>query len=238
MNFDVIVQHVKEYLLDLPAETVALVPKWVNEAVEEAERRYNFKHMKREIVANTVVNVRDLVNVPGQFKEARALPFVTFSDGGTSEIDWAPSQSDMIRQYNDDPLVDIGSPQFILEMYDELTDVMQFSVYPYPDGQSQYVGGEYPITLPFYAFSPTLSGAENNFITNNGAFYVIYKATSYGLIFNRDETRAATFDQLAERNWKRLKNQDKRSKIQRRNELTLSFGANDPSKLPRYPLRK
>jgi hypothetical protein len=239
MNFDTIVTNVENYLLDLPAETVALVPTWVNEAIKDAEKRYNFTHMKREqLLIETTVNQRFLIAIAANWKEDRVLPYLTDNNGFTGEIDWAPSNSDMVRQYSDDPTVDIGAPQFLLNEYDETLETYVYNVFPYPDGQSQYTNGEYRVNIPYYAYTGDLSGSENNFITNNGEFYVIYKAVAMGMFFNRDEQRGGAYDQLAEREYKKLKNQDKRTKNQRRNELTIRTQANRAGRYPRAPFRR
>lgn len=234
MQFSELIANVEAYILDLPDATVTLVPVWINQAIKDAERRHNFRKMERTLSIVTIPNQREQANVPAQYKEARSDPFIIRFDGATDEIDWAPSRSDMIRQYGDNTTIDIGSPEFILQIFDETEDVSEFHSYPMPDTLSLYPDGNYRVEIPYYAYSNELvNGSDQNYVTNDAEFYVIYKATEYGMFFNRDEERAIANRNLAEAQYKIFKRTDKMSKVQRRNELTVSLGANRPSKLPR-----
>lgn len=234
MQFSDLIEVVEQYLLDLPDDTVALVPTWINQSVKDAERHHNFRHMERTAQFVTIPNQREQLDVPAQYKESRSDPFLIRNDGAVDEIDWAPSHSDMIRQYGNDPAIDIGSPQFILEIFDGDEDVTEFHSYPMPDTQSLYPDGNYRLNLPYYAFSvDMLAGSDSNFVTNNAEFYVIYKSVEYGMFFNRDEKRAIAYRNLAEAQFKIFRRVDKKKRMQRRNELTLRLGVNRPSKLPR-----
>ena len=237
MQFNDLISNVAKYLLDTPEDTTDLIPVWVNQAVEDAENRHNFRHMERTLAIVTTPNVREQVDVPALYKESRSDPFLIRNDGAVDEINWAPSRSDMIRQYGDDPAIDIGSPQFILEIFDGSEDVTEFHSYPFPDTQSLYGDGNYRLNLPYYALSAAMvDGSDSNFITNKSQFYVIYRATHYGMLFNRDEARAIVYATQAEQQYQILKRVDKKGRVRRRDELTISLGANQPSKLPRRTL--
>jgi len=234
MQFSELQSTIEEYLLDLPSDTVALVPTWINQAVKDAEKRHNFRNMERTLQIVTTPNIRLQATAPVLYKQSRSDPFLIRNDGGVDEIDWAPSRSDMNRQYGDSTIIDIGSPQFILEIFDEDNDATEFHSYPFPDTQSLYTDGNYRLSLPTYEFSALMvQGSDSNYVTNNAEFYVIYKAVEYGMFFNRDEERAIAYKSLAEIQYKIFKKWDKRKRIQRRNELTISLGANRPSKVPR-----
>lgn len=237
MQFGELIENVTKYLLDVPDDTTDLIPVWINQAVEDAERRHNFRHMERTLQVVTTPNVREQADVPVLYKESRSDPFLIRGDSAVSEIDWAPSRSDMIRQYGDDPDIDIGSPQFILEIFDESEDVTEFHSYPFPDTRSLYPDGNYRLNLPYYALSPSMvDGSDSNFITSKSKFYVIYRATHYGMIFNRDEDRAIAYAALAEQHYRILRRVDKKGRVRRRAELTLRLGVNQPSKVPRSSL--
>ena len=236
MNFDEIVSRVEEWLLDLPTETVANIPRFVNEAIHKAEQKHNFLHMERVLEVTTVTGQRELADFPSDYKAGRSDPWYVTDAGGVTEFDWAPSRSDMHRQYGDNSTNDQGSPEFILELVDEVEGVKEFWVYPFPNDQSDYSDGLWRVKIPYWGYTPDLSGAENNFITNNGDYYCIHKAAALGFLFNRDEQRAALQDNLARVEYKDLKNEDKRSRVKRRSELTVSTGAYDPSKVARRRL--
>lgn len=234
MQFDELVSNVTKYLLDVPDDTADLIPVWINQSVKDAQSRHNFRHMERTLSIVTTPNVREQVDVPALYKESRSDPFLIRDNGAVDEIDWAPSRSDMIRQYGDDSTVDVGSPQFILEFFDEVEDVTEFHSYPFPDNRSLYGDGNYRLNLPYYALSAAMvADSDSNFIANNASFYVIYRATHYGMLFNRDEDRALAYAALAEQQYKILRRVDNKSRNTRRNELTISFGANRSSKVPR-----
>jgi len=238
MQFSVIQQTVKDYILDLPDSTIDLVPFWINKAIEAAEKLHNFRNMERTLEIITVPNQREQVNAPTKYKASRSDPFLIGGDGKVSEIDWAPSRSDMNRRYGNDPDIDIGSPQFILEIFDADEDTTEFHSYPMPDTQSLYDDGDYRLSLPYYAYSDDLvDGTNSNYMTNGAELYVIYRATEYGMLFNRDEQRGLSYRALADSEYKTFKNVDKRKRLQRRNELTISLGANSPSKAPRSRLQ-
>ncbi len=233
MNFDEIVSRVEEWLLDLPTETVANVPRFVNEAIHKAEQKHNFLHMERVLEVTTVTGQRELADFPSDYKAGRSDPWYETNQGAIVEFDWAPSRSDMHRQYGNNSTNDRGSPEFILEVRDEVEGVEELWCYPFPSDQSDYSDGLWRVKIPYWGYTPDLSGAQNNFITRNGDYYCIHFAAARGFWFNRDRENAAIHQQIARQEYRDLKNEDKRAKFKRRNELTVSTGANDPSKTPR-----
>lgn len=241
MNFGEIEERVKSYILDLPEETDELVPDWINQAVREAEDRYNFRHMEATIQVQTVVGVRELTAPNSRYKAQRADPFLLYKNGSTREIDWAPSQSDMLRQFpeaSEDPTRGAGAPQFLLEVYDEYESAYELHVYPLPDGNSDWANGEYRVRVPYWRYSVDLvDGGDTNFFTLNAPFYLIYRATSLGCEFNRDEQRGQYYLGKAEGEYQRIVGSAKRAKVGRRDELTIRTGVNGPAKTPRLGRR-
>ena len=58
MQFSELIDNVTKYLLDVPDDTAALIPVWINQSVKDAERRHNFRHMERTLSIVTTPNVR------------------------------------------------------------------------------------------------------------------------------------------------------------------------------------
>ena len=233
MEFGQIQDEVEGWLLDLPSGVQAKVPGWINEAQRDACRRHNFRAMEEELLPVTADQQRVLVAKPDDWKEARSLPYMYRQDGSTKELDWAPSESDMIRTYaiqlpdegNTTP-ADEGEPRYILEYPTEL------HVFPLPDDESDWDDDDYRIVIPYWKYLADLSGDnDTNWFTDNHAYYLIWKAVSIGFAYNRDEERAEYYEGKAEPFFKRLKRQDKISRIGDR--LTLSVNKDVYAARPR-----
>lgn len=236
MNFAQIQSNVENYLLDLPDETQAAIPSWINEATRDAERRFNWRHMEAEIEIQTVVGVRELVNEPLRYKESRGYPYVLHQDGGRDEIQWAPSLSDMLRQVPEasiDPTKGAGEPAFLLARYDEYDDDYELSVYPLPDGRSQWANGEYRIRIPYWRYTAEGPGLATNWFSQNLPYYLIFKAAALGFEFNRDEQRAQYFERRAEQQFKKGSGQQKRARLQGNPTLSFNVGAYGPGRRAR-----
>lgn len=228
MDYITIQNHVKNYLLDLPDETEALIPDWINLALREFEEPHNYRYMEASQEYITTVADRNLGVLPAGWKESRGFPYIKRFDGGRREIDWGASNSDMVRQYSDDSDIDKGAPQFLLELPDSL------QVYPYPDGNSDYGDGEYVIEVPYWIFSEELTlPGDTNWVTDNYPWYLIYAATAKGMIFNREEERATGYIGLANDQVTRARRQDKRSRLPDRMSLAVRGRVFAPGRLPR-----
>lgn len=227
MDYETLQDRVAAWLLELPDTTEALIGEWINEAIHYAERKYNFRYMEAEAAFVTTEDTRLLAAKPDRWKRTRGEPFMVFQDGGVFPFDWAPSESEMHRQYGEDSEMDDGEPQFLLEQPTELW------CYPLPDTRSDYSDGLYRIRVPYWRYSDLLTDNDDtNWLTENAEQYIIYKATSLGMFFNRDN-RAASYDQLAMREYKEAKKEDKRSKVPSRFNLSASRNAFGPSRYPR-----
>lgn len=213
MDFSTLQGHVQDYVLDLPTETQALVPVWVNRAIEKAARRYNFRFMHTVMEATTAENTRKLADKPADWKETASLPWLLEQGGGSKEINWAASASDMIRLFGSAAPaegsaipIDAGTPAFLLETADEL------EVWPFPDTQATWDDGNYRLRVPYWAMPADLSADDDsNWLTEQAPFYVIYDAAAEGFLFNQDEQRAGIYQQLAEIEIVRIRNREKRS---------------------------
>jgi hypothetical protein len=219
MDFGQIQDEVESWLLDLPSGAASRVPGWTNQAIKDAAKRHNFKCMEAELTPDTVDQQRLLVALPADWKEHRGLPYLYRQDGSTREINWAPSESEMIRTYaiqlpdegNTTP-ADEGEPRYLLER-GEYPDG-QIDVFPLPDDESDWDNGNWRLVVPYWAYPADLAlDSATNFFTLKGDFYCIWKAVSLGFAWNRDEERAQFFEAKAEREFKTLERIDKRSKL-------------------------
>jgi hypothetical protein len=215
VEFGQIQDEVESWLLDLPSGAASRIPGWINEAVKEAAKRHNFRSMESELLPVTVDQQRMLVAIPSDWKEHRGLPYLYRQDGSTKELNWADSESDMIRTYaiqlpdegNTMP-ADEGPPRYLLERPD------QIDVFPLPDDESDWDNGNWRIVVPYWAYPATLTDDnDENFFTTTGDYYCIWKAASLGFAWNRDEERAQYFEAKAEKQFKRIERVDKLSRL-------------------------
>lgn len=219
--------EVESWLLDLPNGATQRVQGWVNEAIREACKRYNFRQMEATASYETVEHARELGAKPADWKENRELPYYIRQDGSTREIEWAPSESDMVRTYAIDPPqegnqapIDEGAPRWLYERPDTI------DVYPFPDAKADWDDGNYRIIVPYWRYPEALAEDEDeNFLTIEAPFYVIFKAVEMGFKWNRDTTNAAQFAVEAEMQFKRLERADKLSKFPDRINLAVHTGA-------------
>lgn len=183
--------RVKDYLIDVPTKTDALVGDWINRAITKAEERFNFQHMMASQEFTTVEDTRVLSSsLPTRWKSLRDMPFFTEDDSfqATQEIGHATSEGDMRRQYAE---LDDGSPDFLL--FSEADDEIQ--VWPLPDGESDHDDGEYRITVPYWRKTAALANdGDTNWFTDNAEWYVTFFAAAEGFLFNRDEQAAVFFE--------------------------------------------
>lgn len=210
MTLATVRQRVKDYLIDVPTATSNLVDHWINRAVRAAEDDHNFPHMRETGSFTTSLETRKLADKPSDWKARRDYPWLHEGDGGSREILWAPSKSAMIRRFSEDDTSDTGAPRYVLE----LPDVLE--VYPLADDNSLWDDGDYRVQVPYWARSPDLTGNNSeNWFTKNAEDYLIFFATAEGLIFNREEERAAVYVGKANAEFSRLKRVEKQGKSPR-----------------------
>lgn len=212
--------RVKAYLIDVPVETEPLVREWVNKAMRDAQSRHNFASYADTLSLETAEGQRTLAAKPTNWKEHRALPWLEHEDGGSDEIGWAASKSEMIRLHPEDEDSDEGGePEFVLELPDE------FHVFPIPDERSLWPDGNYRVRLPYWRLEPAMeSENDSNFFTTDLEWYLTFSAVAEGLIFNREEERSAVYVEKAEHEFQRAVRKDKRSKLGDRFTLGITGG--------------
>lgn len=207
--------EVESWLLDLPAGASSRVQGWINQAVLDATQRYNFKFMEDEELPITVNQQRELFTKPARWKARREEPYIFWQDGSTTPINWAQSEAQMIRTYaiqlpdegNTSP-ADEGQPRYLLER-DTTVDV-----FPLPDDESDWNNGLYRLAVPYWRHAAEMSAdADTNFFTANAPYYCIWRACALGFKWARDEERADTYVRDAEREFQKVKTQDKLAKL-------------------------
>ncbi|TVR78987.1 MAG: hypothetical protein EA405_13635 [Rhodospirillales bacterium] len=217
MDFSAIQSKVRDYLVDLPTETNALVADWVNHALRTVQDRHNFRAMEAQADFVTVADARVLGAKPSDWKEFRLLPWLETADGATREIRWASSISEMVRGFGVSSDHDTGTPRALLETPTEL------HVWPLPDGRSQWGDGEYRLRVPYWRFLPPMTaGATESFFTRDMGWALVFLAVADGMIFNREEERAAVFISKAEQEIGRAVGLDRRSRIGERQTLHVN----------------
>lgn len=212
-TFAQIKARVERYLIDLPEGVDDEINGWVNEGVRTAQERHSFRVMEATAQFTTTAGTQALTK-PADWKEMRVFPWLD-EDGETKEIRWAPSHSEMVRAYDVDADIDIGAPEYILE-----TDT-QLIIYPIPDDNSLNTDGNYIINVPYWKYLAELSAdADTNFFTETMEDYCVFFAVSEGMVFNREEDRAAVYVNKAAGKFNQAVRLDKRSRLPRR--LTLA----------------
>lgn len=193
-TFQQLQERVAGYLIDTPAFTSGLVPSWINKAIRDAEDRHNYRHMERVFEATTVAGERVLAARPADWKMAREAPYLLHDDGETKELGWAASREQMRRQFGEDNPQDAAEPRFIM---DDAEDGLL--VYPLSDSDSDYSDGEYRVRVPYWGYSPALTGGSStNWWTDNREWYLVFYAAAEGFLANRDTQEATVYLERAE----------------------------------------
>jgi len=213
-DFATIKGRVEEYVMDLPQATSALIGDWVNKALRDFQDHHNFRCMEASFALTTTAGTRTLGAKPNDWKESRANPWLHRGSHGAQTIEWAVSQHQMHYLFSEDDPNDKGAPAFILE------GVSDVSVYPYPDGSSQWGDGEYRVNIPYWAYFPALAAdTATNWFTENLDWGLVFFAAAEGMDFNREEKRAQYYRQRASQEFTRVQRQDARSRTRRANTL-------------------
>ena len=190
--------RVAGYLIDNPNFTTSLVGAWINKAMDDAEGRHNYRHMKRVLQATTVAEQRKLADLPDDWKAVREAPYYLRDDGSTREMAWAASQHMMRRQFDEGDATDQGDPRFLL-IHDEDETGGELLVYPYPDGGSDHPDAEYRIHVPYWAYTaPLVDNNDTNWWTDNWHWYLTFYAAAEGFLANRDTQEATIYIERAE----------------------------------------
>jgi hypothetical protein len=195
-TFASIKDRVETRIIDLPAAVLAEVGTLVNKAMVRLQQTHNFKVMEALIEATTTVATRTLVAVPANFKEFRGEPYYVTDDGSTFPMTVVSSKEALWPATDEEAE---GYPRYILDGLPSEAGDRSLEVYPLPDGNSDWTGGEYRIKVPYWRFVTELSGdADTNWFTVNGEEYLVERATAEGFLMDWDEQRAGVWLEKSE----------------------------------------
>ncbi len=227
--------RVSRRIIDLPTAVQAEVPKLVNIAVNKLQERHNFRVMEAELAAYTAVGSHTLVSSVGGaaiswpgatgFKEWRGEPyFLQASDGAPRFMTLAPDRSSIWGSFTQGGTTtsDASFPHVIVEepSSDDFNN-RNLSVYPIPDGNSDYSDGEYRITIPYHRYLVPLSaGGDHNWLTDqlSGEEFIVRWATAEGHALNWDWEKYTILTAQSEVHYKDIVNADKRYRLSNVNE--------------------
>ena len=210
-NFLALKQRVQTYVQDLPSETVAEIPSWINKAMRTAMRLSNFRSMRKlvEITTTTGELPADRVLITDLFSSAAIPAGVGFhyksqtqergyffdQYGDATFLDWADIE-DMIKMHS------IGStdlpniPKYL--SVDTQQETQALKVFPTPDTKGPETAGAYKIHVPLVGFLDDLAAdGDENWFTTYGEWYLTYYATAEAMFFNRDEEQALVYARKA-----------------------------------------
>lgn len=221
MTFLEIQTAVQTRLIDLPTAVLDAIPSLINEAVKAAEQRHNFKTMEARADFVTVVDARAMTGTfPTDFKEYRGRPWYQEELGSIRLMHYAPDENSALMKYD---ASDVGEPKLLLPAPDALT------VFPLPDGTSDYTDGEYRVRVPYWKYVAALAAdGDTNWFTQNAEFYLINQATSDGFSIDWDEGRAKYWQGLADTKYAQMILKDKYEWLSTTDTLALNSGANGP----------
>ncbi len=202
-------------LIDANVSITTEVSELVNNALKMIQDLHNFKIMEAKngpIV--TVQASRILLDpLPTDWKDSRDFPWIREWDGGTTPIQWAPSQAEMAKIFplNDSTVTGQGKPQYVVwDGEDERLEIQ-----PFPDTKSNWAGGgDWRVVVPYWKYLPALVANEDtNWFTNNASEFLRDQAVAEGFYINWDEERAQLWEQRAAVQFQKTKKVDKRVRI-------------------------
>lgn len=237
-TFQTIQDRVTRRVIDLPAAVTAEVPDLLNKAMRTLQEMHNFKVMETEQkLLTTTVATRPLsASVPANFKEFRGLPYLVKNDGSTLDLLLAAHRNAVLDVFPLDDVNDTGEPKLLLdpEPVDD-KNARTLEVWPFPDGLSDYTGGEYRITVPYWRYVAVLSGGtDENWFTSNAEWYLVFQATAEAFYLDWDEARGQLWearagdvapDGRAVGEFKKVMKQDKLARLGGVRHLSFSLDA-------------
>lgn len=223
--------QVTDRLIDSNTVVTGEVGDWVNKAIRELEDYHNFRVMERELAATTTEATRKLADLPSDWKEPRARPFLRLGESGVlgrRPMDWAPSDDWLLAEglEIDDINDGGGTPRYLLWAQASEGDEDIF-VYPLPDALSEWDDGDYRITIPYWGYMTDLSvDGDTNWFTTFAEDCIVARAVAEGFLVNWDEARAATWLQTYAKERLEILRLDKRQRVRRNRVLAYHLGSN------------
>jgi hypothetical protein len=222
MTYDEIVQTVEAILQDLPDDTVALIPYFVQEGQRRIEDSHGFLIMESSETFDALEDAAVLAAKPANWRSKMDDPSLIDGFGRDTRMRWISQSKDIVDEFDhDDPLM-VGKPEALLETGDALI------VYPRPDALSPvgsvYADGIWRIRVPYWARQATLGGEiQQNWWTSNADRYLINHAASQGFLMNRDYPEFSRWEGETLLEKRRLVNFDKRARIPRQLALKPAY---------------
>lgn len=229
--FSDIQTRVTRRVIDLPSAVIAEVPKLINVALTKLQEKHDFKVMEQEIAAYTLVNTHALVSSIGgpvltigpsgtaNVKKWRGEPwFLTYNEGAPKRMSWANGRESIWGSFDQGGTVSLEAsfPSILLEeMADDLGN-RGISVYPLPDGNSDFPDFEYRITIPAWRYVAQLVAAgDHNWFTDqpSGEEFLVRWAAGEAFALNWDFQKFGVLTAQAEIHYKDLVNADKRARL-------------------------
>lgn len=200
-TFQTLQDRVTRRVIDAPASVVTEVPALVNKALRMLQELHNFRVMETETAQlTTTVATRPLsAAVPANFKEFRGLPYLVKNDGSTRDLVHAADRAAALDVFSLNDPSDKGEPKLILdpEPTDD-TGARTLEVFPFPDGLSDWSGGEYRVVIPYWRYVTALSGGtDENWFTSNAEWFLTFLATAEGFYLDWDEARGQMWEARA-----------------------------------------
>lgn len=192
-TFQTFQDRVTRRVIDLPAAVTAEVPDLINKALRTLQEFHNFRVMETETAQlTTTVATRPLsAAVPTNFKEFRGRPYLVKNDGGTRDLLLAANRNAVLDAFPLNDPNDKGEPKLVLdpEPIDD-AGARTLEVFPFPDGLSDWSGGEYRVVVPYWRYVTALAaGTDENWFTTNAEWYLTFQATAEAFFLDWDEAR-------------------------------------------------
>lgn len=228
-TFGDIQTRVQSNIIDLPTAVLNQIPTLINQAQRQLQINHNFKIMEALNEPTTTVNTRVLGAVPSDWKEYRGRPWFLKNDGSIVRMIQANSREDIWKAMDE---ADTNYPMVILQAVE--SDTLgngNFWVYPLPDGNSDYTGGEYRVKIPYWAYLANLvNTGDQNWFTNNADLYLEYRATAEGFAKNWDTAHSAEWATKAAIELKDVVKKDKLLRLSTGSNTLVPLwqGANSP----------
>ncbi len=192
-TFQTLQDRVLRRVIDAPASVAAEVPDLINKALRTLQELHNFRVMETETAQlTTTVATRPLsAAVPANFKSYRARPYLVKDDGQTLDLMLAANRVAALDAFALNDANEKGEPRLVLDP--EPTDdagARTWEVFPFPDGLSDWAGGEYRVVVPYWRYVAELSGnPDENWFTTNAEWYLVFQATAEAFYLDWDESR-------------------------------------------------
>lgn len=229
-TFATLQTRVQRRVIDLPSAVIAEVPTLINVALMKLQEKHDFRVMEQELAGYTLVNTHPLLASVGgspitigptsiNVKKWRGEPwFLSYNEGRPSRLTWANGRESIWGGFDQGGAISLeaAQPAVLLEEMSDDTGLRTISVYPLPDGNSDWPDFEYRITIPYWRYFPLLiSAGDHNWFTDqtSGEEFIVRWAAGEAFALNWDFQKYGVLTAAAEIHYKDLVNADKRARL-------------------------